>query len=127
MANFRIKVEPLNPDVEVDEELMNGMECDGFFLVGHTELTATESEDTISINEMSPIDMAVAIAKSTELLDAAIIAKGIDDARQMRKNRESRNGAALLAKLFNDLQRRAAYATGDMCWGCCWPWAWRPG
>ena len=100
MANFRIKVEPLNPDVEVVKELLNGFECDGYFLVGHNELTATKSEDTISINEMCTMDMAIAIAKSTELLEAAMIAHGMEEARLMRKNRESQNGAALLAKLI---------------------------
>ena len=102
MANFKIIVEPLNKDVEVAEELLNGLECDGYFLVGHSELTATDACDTISINEISNFDMAIAIAKSNELLDAAMIARGIEEGRLMRKNRKTPNVPALLAAMLKD-------------------------
>ena len=102
MANFKIIVEPLNKDVEVAEELLNGLECDGYFLVGHSELNATETSDTVSINEITRLDMAIAIAKSDELLEAAMIARGIEEGRLMRKNRETPNVPALLAAMLKD-------------------------
>lgn len=95
MANFRIKVEPLNPDVEVDEELMNGVECDGCFM----GLDKGDAQHVV-ILRMSTVDMAMMIAQDTDLLEAAMIAHGMEEARLMRKNRESRNGADMLAKLI---------------------------
>lgn len=104
MANFKIIVEPLNKDVEVAEELLNGLECDGYFLVGHSELTATESSDTVSLNEINRLDMAIAIAiaKSDDLLEAAMIARGIEEGRLMRKNRKKPNASDLLAAMLKD-------------------------
>lgn len=98
MAKYRIKVEALEPNSEVHEELLNGVVCDGYFLCA----SRSETKNTIAIDNMSTIDIAISIAKSTDLLEAAMIAHGMEEARLMRKNRESRNGAALLAKLFND-------------------------
>ena len=102
MANFKIIVEPLNTDVEVDEELRTGLECDGYFLVEHSELTATKTSDTVSLNEITRLDMAVAIAKSDELLEAAMIARGIEEGRLMRKNRKTPNVPTLLAAMLKD-------------------------
>lgn len=95
MANYRIKVEPLNPDMETSEELMNGIECNGFFMG-----IDRDDQATTVIQHVSSVDVAVHIAKSTELLEAAMIAHGMEEARLMRKNRESQNGASLLAKLI---------------------------
>lgn len=95
MANFRIKVEYLNPDMETSEELMNGIECDGFFMG-----LDCDDHDTTVIQHLTRVDVAATIAKSTDLLEAAMIAHGMEEARLMRKNRESQNGAALLAKLI---------------------------
>lgn len=84
MANFRIKVEYLNPDMETNEELMNGLECDGFFM-------GLDRDDQVTtvIQQMTSVGVAVHIAKSTDLLEAAMIAHGMEEARLMRKNRES--------------------------------------
>lgn len=102
MANFKIIVEPLNKDVEVPEELLEGLECDGYFLVGHSELTATDTCNTVSLNEINRLDMAIAIANSDELLEAAMIARGIEEGRLMRKNRKTPNVSALLAAMLKD-------------------------
>ena len=102
MANFKIIVEPLNKDVEVVEELRNGLECDGYFLVGHSELTATETSDTVAINKVNRLDMAIAISKSDELLEAAMIARGLEEGRLMRKNRKKPNASDLLAAMLKD-------------------------
>lgn len=95
MANFRIKVEYLNPDMKTSEELMNGIECNSFFM----GLNRGDFSTTV-IQHMSSVGVAAQIAKSTDLLEAAIIAHGMEEARLTRKNRESQNGAALLAKLI---------------------------
>lgn len=95
MANFRIKVEYLNPDIETSEELMNGIECNGFFMG-----LDRDDQDTTVIQHMTTVGVAALIAKSTALLEPAMIAHGMEEARLMRKNREIQNGAALLAKLI---------------------------
>lgn len=95
MANFRIKVEYLNPDMKPSKELMNGIECDSFFMC----LDRGDFSTTV-IQHLTCVNMAAMIAKSTDLLEAAMIAHGMEEARLMRKNRESRNGADLLAKLI---------------------------
>lgn len=83
MANFRIKVEALNPEMKVAEDLRNGLECDGFFMgLDRGDI------DTSSIHNLSPVDMAIMIAKHTDLLEAAMIAHGMEEAQLMKKNRE---------------------------------------
>ena len=84
MANFKITVEPLNPDMEVSEEMRKGMVCDGYFLA-----TDTEDGNTVAINNLNTIDVAFIIAKSTELLEAAIIARAINEAMQMVHDRKT--------------------------------------
>lgn len=95
MANFRINVEYLNPDMEADEQLVNGIECDGFFMgLDRGDIS------TAVIQHLTCVNMAIMIAKNTDMLEVAMIAHGMEEARLMRKNRESQNGAALLAKLI---------------------------
>ena len=101
MANFRIKVEALNSKMNVDEELRNELECDGFFLVGHTEQDNNTTEDTVAINMVNNFDMAIAIAKSEDLLEAAIIAQGIDEAARRKRDRKKPKAPDLLAALLN--------------------------
>lgn len=95
MANFRIKVEALNPDVKVQEAMLNGIECDGYFLCADDK-----DQRTVSIDNLNTIDIAIGIAKSTELLEAAMIAHGMEEARLMKKNRETPDLAVAFGKIF---------------------------
>ena len=102
MANYKITVEALNPDVDVAEELRNGIECDGFFMVGHTKKDEKSSSDTVTIYDMTTIDLACTIAKSTELLEAAMIAHGMEEARRMKQDRDKAKAPELLKHAAKD-------------------------
>lgn len=84
MANFRIKVEVLNPEMEVVEDLKNGVECEGFFLCADQG-----KEQTVHIEHMSVMDIAADIAADTNLMQAAFIAHGIEEARLMKEHTAS--------------------------------------
>lgn len=100
MANFKITVETLSPDVTVAEKLRNGLECDGFFLGGLIETSKTTDVYTVSIYGLNTLNLATGITKSTDLLEAAIIARGMEEAHQMRAKRENAKAPNLLAALL---------------------------
>lgn len=82
MMKYRIKVEGVAPDAEVPEELKTGVECEGFFMgLDRGDITTT------AIQELTSVAMAAMIARNTDALEAAIIAQGMEKARQMRKVR----------------------------------------
>ena len=86
MAKYRIKVEVLDSKEKVSEELLNGWECDGFFL----GMDIGDNNRTI-ISNLSIVDIAGIIAPDTKLLEAAIIARAMDEARLTREGRERQN------------------------------------
>ena len=93
MAKYRIKVELLDPKEKVSEELQAGVECDGFFL----GLDFGNDKSRSVIGNLSIIDIAGIIAPDTKLLEAAIIARAIDEARLTRENRERRDMLSAIA------------------------------
>ena len=95
MANFKIKVEALNPEMEVDENLKNGVECEGFFLCADQG-----KEQTVHIEHMSIMDIARHIAADTNLMQAAFIAHGIEEARLVKENRTKPKTSDLLVALL---------------------------
>lgn len=105
MAKYRIKVEVLDPKEKVSEELLNGWECDGFFM-GMMETEDDNTLDTtIAIHDTNTLDMAKAIFKSTELMEAAMIAHGMEEARLMKRARKEPRAVNLtdvLQKIMED-------------------------
>lgn len=105
MAKYRIKVEVLDPKEKVSEELLNGWECDGFFM-GTMEAEDDNTLDTtIAIHDTNTLDMAKAIFKSTELMEAAMIAHGMEEARLMKRARKEPRAVNLtdvLQKIMDD-------------------------
>ena len=105
MAKYRIKVEVLDPKEKVSEELLNGWECDGFFM-GMMETKDDDTLDTtIAIHDTNTLDMAKAIFKSTELMEAAMIAHGMEEARLMKRARKEPRAVNLtdvLQKIMED-------------------------
>ena len=73
MAKYRIKVEVLDPKEKVNEELLNGWECDGFFMCAREENGDTIN-NTVAIQDTNTIDMAKAIFNCTPLMESAMIA-----------------------------------------------------
>ena len=63
MARYRIRFEALEPDVELDRELAEGVECDGYFM-------GLDQEDgaLVLIDNMSAMDMAEIIFKNTAMI-----------------------------------------------------------
>jgi hypothetical protein len=99
MAKYRIRVEALDANEKLDEELINGIECEGYFMVAHKD-----GGNDLSIQDMSEVDIAIAIAKSTELLSAAIIAKAMEEGRRMKREREKPKEVKVdLTRLFRKM------------------------
>lgn len=97
MAKYRIKIEALDPNETIKEDLQAGVECDGFFL-------GLDLEDEIRsiIYNLSSIDIAGIIVPDTKLLEAAIIARAIDEGRLMRENREGRDLLSVIKRMAGD-------------------------
>ena len=88
MAKYRIKVEVLDPKEKVSEELLNGLECNGFFMGMMDDKEDDNTlNTTIAIHDTNTLDMAKAIYKSTGLMEAALIAQGLEQARLLKKSR----------------------------------------
>ena len=104
MAKYRIKVEVLDPKENVSEEMLAGWECDGFFMCASEENDDT-IENTVVIHDTNTSNMAKAIFKSTELMEAAMIAHGMEKARLIRQDRKrpkAINLADVLQKIMED-------------------------
>ena len=86
MAKYRIKVEVLDPNETIKDDLQAGVECDGFFLG-----MDTGDDNRSIISNLSIVDIAGIIAPDTKMLEAAIIARAIDEARLTREGREKQN------------------------------------
>lgn len=97
MAKYRIKIEALDPNETIKEDLQAGVECNGFFLGMNT------GDDNRSIiNNLSIVDIAGVIAPDTKLLEAAIIARAMDEARLTREGWERRNILSVIKQMAGD-------------------------
>ena len=104
---YRIKIETINGnDEELRAEYRMGLDCEGFVIIGDRE----DDVDT-SIHEMSTMDIAHAIAVSDELMQAAYIAIGIDNAKQSHDWRHMK--AAALKIDLGDITRGFGRGGGD--------------
>lgn len=104
---YRIKIETINGnDEELRAEYRMGLDCEGFTIIG-------DYEDGVgtSIHEMSTMDIARAIATSDELMQAAYIAIGLDNAKQSHDRRHMK--AAALKIELGDIARRFGRGDGD--------------
>ena len=105
MAKYRIRVEVLDPKEKVNEELLTGLACDGFFMCASLKKDDDTIDNTVVIHDTNAIDMAISIFKSTDLMEAAMIAHGIEEARLIKRNRNGPkeiNLTALLKKMAED-------------------------
>jgi hypothetical protein len=58
---------------------------------------------TVVIQKLTTVGLAGMIAKDTNMLEAAIIAQGMEKARLMRRDRETPKAQDLMAVLMNGL------------------------
>lgn len=83
---YRIKIETINGNnEELRAEYRMGIECQGFTII------ADQGDKTdISIHKVSTLDIARSIFTHEDLLQAAIIARGLHEAKQVAmQNRSS--------------------------------------
>lgn len=95
MAKYRIRVEVLDPKEKVNEELLAGLECDGFFMCASLKEDDDTIDNVVAIHDTNTIDMAKAIFKSTELMEAAMIAHGMEEAQLMKRDRKGPKAQAI--------------------------------
>ena len=105
MAKYRIRVEALDPKEKVSEEMLAGFECDGFFMCASLKEDDDTIDYAIAIHDTNAIGMARSIFKSTELMEAAMIAHGMEEARLMKRARKGPKAVNLtdvLQKIMED-------------------------
>lgn len=105
MAKYKIKVEVLDPKEKVSEEMLAGFECDGFFMCASLKEDDDTINNTVAIHDTDAIDMARGIFRSTELMEAAMIAHGMEEARLMKRARKGPKAVNLtdvLQKIMED-------------------------
>jgi hypothetical protein len=73
------------------------VECDGFFL----GMDIGDDNRSI-IRNLSIVDIAGIIAPDTKLLEAAIIARAMDEARMTRETRERRDILSVIKRMAGD-------------------------
>jgi hypothetical protein len=79
-AKFRIRIERLDGK-EMPPEAAEGIECESFAL-----LADDGAKLSVTIYDMSTLDLALAIAKAKDFAEAAVIARGIIEARSVHRS-----------------------------------------
>lgn len=84
MGKYRIRVESMDHAEELRAEYRMGIECDAFVILG-------EREDgmSVSIHKLSTVDIAGLLAKSPNMLSAAIIAKAMAEAKRYEREADA--------------------------------------
>ena len=93
---YRIKVEPIyGADVEMDEEYLRGLDCDGFAIIAHQS-----DGNLVAIQHMYILSIAEGIADSSELRAGAALAEGIKKGQEIIARDKARDGLNNLADFF---------------------------
>lgn len=99
MANrYKIKVELLEPGIEVSKEMQDGVECEGFTLIA----MQGEDERSTAFEHVTIEEIARAIAGSAELSAASVIAKAYKEAGSIMAKDKLRGLADMFAKISED-------------------------
>lgn len=93
MNKYRIKVEAIHPEYEIDSRFKEGIECAGFLMVAFNENGKPKTE---GLDGVSTSDLAFYIASGKDdggpvcniLLQAGEIAKGIIKAAELKAEYE---------------------------------------
>ena len=84
---YHIKVEVIGKEDEngkIDQGLKDGIECNGFVILGNRE-----DDSTSVIHHLSLIDMAFLILKEEKFMQASIIAKAMEEAKDWGRKSSS--------------------------------------
>lgn len=94
---YRIKIEVLSEPDEEDLKMLeligDGIDCDGFLILGDKREKSTEL-----IHEASIEDIARMIAPSVDLMQAAILAQAYFNTEMVKKEHAMRSMSKLLAE-----------------------------
>lgn len=93
MANFRIKVEALNDNVQVNEKLANGIEVKGYVLMGDID----GERGILNIGKMSIVDIAQCINGNKDIIHAA----RVSDVLVNGDNHKPQNVARMIFDMMN--------------------------
>lgn len=79
---YRIRIECTDAEEQqkLDEKLKCGIECDGFALIANKSKTTGST----LLLDISMVDLACLIAGNEDLMEAAIIANGLDEAHERK-------------------------------------------
>ena len=99
MANrYKVKVELLEPGIEVSKEMQDGVECEGFALIA----MQGEDERSVALEHVTIEEIARAIAGSAELSAASVIARAYKEARSIMAKDKLRSLADMLDNISED-------------------------
>ena len=101
---YRIRIEAIGEGAETEHEYMkklseDGMECEGFCIIGVKD----ESEHSCTFHDLSIMRLAKAMAGTSEVLQAAVLAKALNDAKVIDKQ----FAGVKMAESFKELFARA--------------------
>lgn len=95
MAKYRIKVEALDPAEELWAEYRIGIECEGFTIIANR----SDGHQT-AIHDMNHADIAECMASDQELMEAACIARGMFEARNVARKFDEEKVMSRIARSF---------------------------
>ena len=99
MAKYRIKIEAMDPAEELRAEYRMGIECNGFCIIGDCD-----DGHSISIHQMSDVQIADIMAKDENLITVACIARGMAEGSQYEENIKRRDAMKKLAKRIGAME-----------------------
>ena len=93
---YRVKVEVIGDEGEhpIDEKFLEGIECDGFVIIGDQG-----ESSAVSIHHLTVRDIAYSISHSDSLLAASVIAKAYNEANDMIGKSKMNSLASILRGL----------------------------
>lgn len=96
MGKYLIRIEAMDGELEpgMAETYGDGIECDGFVIIGDTK-----KRNSVAIHRMNIDGISDAIAQTDNLLSAAILAKAKHEVIALNR----RKAANTLSKLFESL------------------------
>ena len=95
MAKYRVRIESLEGEV-LGKEFTKGMDCNGFAIM----LKNSDTDSDLAMHDVNTMDVAIMTFMHPQMLEAAIIAKGFYDAKDVRA---ARRGLSSLGDLISTL------------------------
>ena len=78
---YTIKVIANDPNTAIDKRYEDGIECDGFAIIGDYK-----DGSTVAIHDINNIDLSLDIAGNDQLYAASIVAKALRESKKILAN-----------------------------------------